>query len=248
MAYLSPILVAALALTPFLVMDAKAGERPKLQIINGSDQPVEVFWLKSDTERVPNGTVKPGAETIITTTLGHRFAIVAQGDKTETIVISEVPVQGFRFDPKNPDGVPSFYTQKISANGFPIVASAKVNSYALKEATYLIDLMLAHRPDVRAALIKSGARMCILAHNEFTTDLPEFARLGDEKNPESPKSSGKDYWDARARGTGGSDTDPYCSSAEENLLAYPGDPYEAECILIHEFAHCIHLRGMMKGV
>jgi hypothetical protein len=43
---------------------------------------------------------------------------------------------------------------------------------------------------------------------------------------------------------GGSHTDPFCSCAEENLLAYDGDPYAAECILIHEFAHNIHLRGM----
>ena len=56
--------------------------------------------------------------------------------------------------------------------------------------------------------------------------------------------SGKDFWDARARGTGGSETDPYCTCAEENVLGYPGDPYSTECILIHEFAHCIHLRGM----
>jgi hypothetical protein len=28
------------------------------------------------------------------------------------------------------------------------------------------------------------------------------------------------------------------------LLGYPGDPYSAENILIHEFAHNIHLRGM----
>jgi hypothetical protein len=43
---------------------------------------------------------------------------------------------------------------------------------------------------------------------------------------------------------GGSETDPFCSCAEENLLGYPGDPYSTECILIHEFAHSIHLRGM----
>ncbi len=42
----------------------------------------------------------------------------------------------------------------------------------------------------------------------------------------------------------GSENDPLCSCAEENLLAYPGDPYSAECILIHEFAHNIHLRGL----
>ena len=56
----------------------------------------------------------------------------------------------------------------------------------------------------------------------------------------------KTFWDARARGTGGSQNDPFCSSAEENVLGFPGDPYATECILIHEFAHCIHLRGMVN--
>jgi len=130
---------------------------------------------------------------------------------------------------------PSFYTQFISASGYPIVASAKVNPYALKEAAYLVNLMLAQRPDVRTAMVESGSRMCILAYNEFTTDQPDFAWL-----------KPKDFWDRRARGLGGSETDPLCSSAEENLLGYPGDPYQAECILIHEFAHNIHLRGMVR--
>ena len=69
----------------------------------------------------------------------------------------EVAVQAFRFDPPDKDGVPAFYTQRVSADGFPIVASAKVNPYALKEAAYLVDLMLARRPDVRTAMIRSGA-------------------------------------------------------------------------------------------
>ena len=131
--------------------------------------------------------------------------------------------------------VPAFYTKYISADGYPIVASEKVNDYALKEAAYLVNLMLAKRPDVRAAMVKSGSRLCIIAHHEFTTDLPEWSRM-----------KPKDYWDARARGTGGSADDPLCSCGEENLLAYPGDPYAAECILIHEFAHNIHLRGMVN--
>ena len=56
----------------------------------------------------------------------------------------------------------------------------------------------------------------------------------------------KDYWDARARGLGGSKTEPVCSCAEENVLAFEGDPYATENILIHEFAHNIHLRGMVN--
>ena len=203
---------------------------PKLRIINGSPGPLEVFWLKSDTERVPNGTIPPGRDSIITTTIGHRFALVGRGDKTGAIVTSEVPVQAFRFG-----GVPAFYTQSLSAGGFPIVASARVNPYALKEAASIVDRMLAQRPDVRAAMIASGARLSIMAHDEFTTDLPEWAHL-----------TPKDYRDARARGMGGSETDPYCSCAEENVLGFPGDPYATECILIHEFAHCIHLRGMVN--
>jgi hypothetical protein len=106
--------------------------------------------------------------------------------------------------------------------------------------------MLAKRPDVRAAMIKSGARMCLMAYNEYTTELPEFARMAEEKEKEFPDLPAKDYWDARARGLGGSDTDPLCTVAEENVLGYPGDPYQAECILIHEFAHNMHLRGLLN--
>ncbi len=85
--------------------------------------------------------------------------------------------------------------------------------------------MLAKRPEVRNAMIKSGARLCIMARNEFTTDLPEFVRLSGEKVTGFEAVSAKDYWDARARGLGGSETDPYCSVGEENLLGYPGDPF-----------------------
>ena len=233
--YLAAWLLAASVLMP--VLGAPAGvvvtPRPMLQVINGSSQPIDIFWLKTDAERVPNGSVAAGKDTIVTTTLGHRFVVVGREDKSEVTVTSVVPVQGVRFDPADPGGVPAFYTERASAGGFPIVASAKVNPYALKEAVFLADMMFAKRPDVRDAMVQSGARMSILAWNEFTTDLPEFAHM-----------KPKDFWDARARGTGGSATDPYCTSAEENLLGYPGDPYSTESIFIHEFAHSIHLRGM----
>jgi hypothetical protein len=225
---------------------AAGSPRPVLQIINGSSQPIAVDWIDSNGQRISNGSVAPGRDTFITTTLGHRFAIVGQQDNFELAVTSVVPVQALRFDPPDQQGVPEFYTQRVSAGGFPIVASTKVNPYALKEAAYLVDLMLAKRPDVRAAMIRSGARLCVLAHNEFTTDQPEFRKLGEQPRKEFPGISGRDYWDARARGMGGSERDPFCSCAEENLLGYPGDPYAAECILIHELAHNIHLRGMVN--
>jgi hypothetical protein len=243
------LVLTALLLTPLAALyaaDAPQPPRPKLQIINGSGQTVDIFWLKSDTERVSNGSVAPGKNTVITTTLGHRFEVVGRDDKAAATVTSEVQVQGYRFDPRGRSGVPSFYTQSVNAGGFPIVASAKVNPYALKEAVYIVNMMLAKRPEVREAMIKSGARVCVMACNEYTTDLPEFTWLAEEKVPGFENLTAKDYWDARARGLGGSETDPYCSTGEENLLGYPGDPYSKETNLIHEFAHNIHLRGMVN--
>lgn len=138
-------------------------------------------------------------------------------------------------DPPAAMELSAFYKKHVSANGYPVVSSAKVNDYALKEAAYLINMMLAKRPDVREAMVKSGSRMIVMGYQEYTTDIPEHSKL----RP-------KDYWDARARGLGGSKTEPACSSAEENVLAFEGDPYATENILIHEFAHNIHLRGMVN--
>ncbi len=142
-------------------------------------------------------------------------------------LVVTVPPKELKLDP--------FYARYISANGYPIVASKNVSDYALREAAYLANMMLAKRPDVRKAMIAGGSRMIVMAHNEFTSQIPEHAHL-----------KPADYWDARARGLGGTRRNPICSCAEENLLGYRGDPYHAECIFIHEFAHNIHLVGMSR--
>ena len=72
-----------------------------------------------------------------------------------------------------------------------------------------------------------------MAPDEFTTAIPEHSHL-------APKG----YWDKRARGLGSSKEHPAVSCGEENLLGYKGDPYAAENILIHEFAHSIHQQGL----
>ncbi|MBP6785597.1 MAG: hypothetical protein KA152_17520, partial [Verrucomicrobiales bacterium] len=128
--------------------------RPNLQVINGSDGAVDVFWLKSETERVPNGAVLPGKSTIIATTIGHRFVIVSRADKLQRTVTSIGPVQAFRFEKLSEEGIPPFYTQVVRAHGYPIVASSGVSPFALKEAAYLVDQMLGRRPDVRTAMIE----------------------------------------------------------------------------------------------
>jgi hypothetical protein len=176
------------------------------------------------------------------------LALLSSGDlcraAEDSKPASAEPAMSDVIAPPSDQKIPAFYKKFISANGYPIVGSENVSDYALKEAAYLVNQMLAHRPDVRDAMITSGSRLCIIGHNEFTTDLPEFANLGRPR--EFPSLTAKDFWDARARGTGGSQTDPYCSCGEENLLSFPGDPYSTENILIHEFAHNIHLRGMIR--
>ncbi len=241
-------IVAAIAFALLAILQQpSSAETPRdamLQVINGSPQPVEVLWLRNDAERISNGTIPPGGQSFLSTTLGHRFVVIGQSDGTETRVTSEVPVQAVRFSPPDAAGIPAFYSQRREAGGFPIVASSRVSPFALEEAAFLVDQMLRQRPDVRQAMIASGSRLCILAHDEFTTDQPEFAHLAAQAAPGLPTLPPADYWDARARGMGGSERDPFCSCGEENLLGYPGDPYAAECILIHELAHNIHLRGM----
>ncbi len=126
-----------------------------------------------------------------------------------------------------------FYGQCVCAGELPIVASPRVEPVALLEARYLILKMIGHRPELLTALANNGVRFTVMAHDEWTTDVPEHADLTPAR-----------FWDRRARGLGASAARPSVSCGEENLLAFPGDPYAAENILIHEFAHAIQLMGL----
>lgn len=236
----------------------------RLQVFNRTAEPAAILSLDDVGGRTPAGEVAPGGNTILVASPGQVYAVVGQESGGEERTTASLPVQAFVFRPQDDSAtdrpeadaegkvipppaslkVDPFHAKYTSAGGFPIVASARVSDFALLEAAHLIGMMLAARPDVRRALVESGARLCLIGHDEYTTDLPEFAFLAATPMDGFPGISGRDFWDARARGTGGSESDPYCSCGEENLLAYDGDPYAAECILIHEFAHAIHLRGM----
>ena len=123
--------------------------------------------------------------------------------------------------------------QWVDVEGLPVVASAKVNPYAVKEAAWLIRQMIGHRQDVLQALAKNNVRFAVMAYNELTTQIPEHSDLQPDY-----------YWDRRARGLGSTPARPAVSCGEENLLNYQGDPYFTENILVHEFAHAIHLMGL----
>jgi hypothetical protein len=129
-----------------------------------------------------------------------------------------------------------FYTQYArSLEGIPVVASGRVQPEALAEAAWLINAMLADRPDIARAIARSPVRFVVMAHDELTTAIPEHSDL-------EPKA----YWDRRARGLGATLVRPATSCGEENLLCFPGDPYASENILIHEFAHTIHQIGLAQ--
>ena len=150
-------------------------------------------------------------------------------DKNQVINIPEpVPPpltvrDAFELDP--------FYQQWIDVEGFPVLASEKVNPYALKEAAWLIWQTIGHRPDVLQALVQKRVRFAVIAHNEIITQIPEYS------------DSGPDFLISWARGLGGSGASghPAVSSPEEDLLRYPNGSYD---VAIHEFAHAIHLFGL----
>ena len=129
--------------------------------------------------------------------------------------------RAFKLDP--------FYRKCVVIDGLPVVSSGKVADQAVLEAAYLVDRMLAGRPDLRRALVKSKVRVAVMAPDEWTTTLPEHSDL-------RPRA----YWNQRARGLGATRARPAVSCGEENLLQYAGDPYQGENILVHEFGHAIH--------
>ena len=146
----------------------------------------------------------------------------------DDISVTELPDEmrtQFSLDP--------FYTKYSDAEGLPVVGSSKVSDEALAEATWIVLQMLGHRKDILKAMAKNQTRLAVMAHDEYTTDVPEHRHL-----------KPKDYWDRRARGLGATRHAPAVSCAEENLLCFPGDPYSSENICIHEFAHAIHEMGM----
>ncbi len=150
------------------------------------------------------------------------------------------PPAALRLDP--------FYAKYLDANGIAVVGSARVPDAALAIARDIVAEMLGHRPDIRAELVRQGVRVGVMAAEESTTDLPE-QRHWKKPAPDDRRlticekktferiaaMSDRDYWDMRARGTGGRLT----TVGAENLLAIPGSRYFGENILVHEFSHAI---------
>ena len=129
-----------------------------------------------------------------------------------------------------------FYKKYMDCNGIPVISSWRVPDSALSRAWEIIFFMTNDLPDkVLKQMQDVGLKVGVMARYEGTTDIPEHADLVNDTSMN---------WDVRARGLGGDMDLPLTTCAEENLLCYQIDKYHAEDILIHEFAHSIHLVGI----
>jgi alpha-glucosidase len=133
-----------------------------------------------------------------------------------------------------------FYKKYVDVNGLPLVSSWRVPDSAFTAAHRTLYAMTSMLPEaVLDSMVSRGTRIAIMARYEGTTDIPEHHYLVNDTALN---------WDLRARGLGGDLELPLTTCAEENVLAYQIDKYHAEDILIHEFAHSIHLIGLMLAV
>lgn len=158
----------------------------------------------------------------------------ASTETSESLEIPECvvtsPPDSLQLDP--------FYKKYVDVNGIPLISSWRVPDscfVAAHRTLYAMTSMLS--PEIMAAMRKAKARVGIMARYEGTTDIPEHHYLVNDTALN---------WDLRARGLGGDLNEPLTTCAEENILAYQIDKYHAEDILIHEFAHAIHLIGILQ--
>ena len=160
---------------------------------------------------------------------------ILQAQKSKVAEIGKVPIvttpaASLRLD--------HFYKKYLDANGIAITASWRVPDSAMVQAWKIVTFMTGNLPkNVLDAMVKVHTRVTVMARYEGTTDVPEHAHLAADTTLN---------WDVRTRGLGGDMEMPLTTCAEENLLAYQIDKYHAEDILIHEFAHSIHLIGIVQ--
>lgn len=154
----------------------------------------------------------------------------------ETLAVPECVVTA----PPDSLGLDPFYKKYVDVNGLALISSWRVPDSAFVAAHRTLWAMTSMLPEaVLDSMVARGTRIAIMARYEGTTDIPEHHYLVNDTALN---------WDLRARGLGGDLELPLTSCAEENVLAYQIDKYHAEDILIHEFAHSIHLIGLMLAV
>lgn len=170
--------------------------------------------------------------TIIILTACCRTAAVQEDDRP----MAAVPEFSITAPPDSL-GLDPFYSKYVNVNGIHVTSSWRVPDSAFVAVYRTLHYMTeALPPEVLKAMTDINTRVTVMARYEGTTDVPEHHDLINDTTLN---------WDVRARGLGGEREFPLTSCAEENVLGYQIDKYHAEDILIHEFAHSIHLIGIV---
>lgn len=84
--------------------------------------------------------------------------------------------------PARPSGSAPRTARYVLADGCPTVSSERVDAHALLEATYLVDLVLAKRPDLRRAMIECGSRLVRARHEHQQRAADESRSRNTEKD------------------------------------------------------------------
>jgi hypothetical protein len=125
-------------------------------------------------------------------------------------------------------GLDPFYVKYLDGHGTPVVSSAKVSDEALVRACQITGNMVSLREDLRRALATSNHRVAVIAVDERTTDIPEYANL-DTVFPKTDWNAYRAVSPTRVR--------PVSSTSEENLRCLSGDIYPGESSLVWTLAH-----------
>ena len=148
-------------------------------------------------------------------------------DIPDPIPLPAVVREFFKLDP--------YYEQWINVRGLPVIASARVNPYALKETAWLIEKTIGHRSDLLRTMVSNKARFAVIPYTDVITEIPEYR--------DQPTL---DFVVYHVRGVGGSEG-ATVSASEESILNYPGTTEtfnKGFSLVIHEIAHGIHLLAL----
>lgn len=131
---------------------------------------------------------------------------------------------------------PDFYKKATMAEGVLIATSEKVCDFAHLEAAYQFGRVMQHvREDVAERIREAGVLCIIVAHDELTSDVPQFRT--------DKTGRDLDFFNWRQRGfLTRVDGRMVVFFAEEDVLEYEGG-MQLESILIHEFGHVIDFAG-----
>lgn len=155
-----------------------------------------------------------------------------------TRYVSHAPFTNSSFDINNiPEPVPPpaavrdffdlepFYQQWINVEGFPVLASAEVSPYAVKETAWQLKQMIGHRSDILKTMAEFQQRFTVIAHDELAAEIPELR----------PHLVPHFYYNVRQRGGACGRACRTIYGSEETALSS-----SRHSVVMHEMAHGIH--------